>query len=189
MPNRIPSETLNVVLLYSDRASVAPAVAALQRVQDSLSDPDFMNLRLWRLDLLERAPELREAIDDEVVAANMIVVPTDDRSVCSEAFRSWAEKWPARSNEESCSLVGFQARRESISPVDENIQWLRELAAQKGMDFLVNEAPEVRRIALSVEFDEAAKAPLALVADHAKEQKSFPGASAPQSLRGYGINE
>lgn len=141
MATRLPQKTFNVVVLYSNEDASAQIMQTYQRIQNALNHLKPFEIHLWLLDLLDE-PDLLAAASEDLTSAAMVVVNTSDAHIGSEAFRLWAESWPAASQDEPRALVAFHPlceppRTHAPAP---DATWLRGLAARKGMDFLSNES-------------------------------------------------
>jgi hypothetical protein len=115
-------------------------VAAFHRALKELGEDDALDLRPWRLDILEW-PEMQVQATQDVACSDVVVVPSDTAYADSAFFLSWAEAWPAASDGRRL-LVAPRCGGADTAQLQQFVQWLQGLAVRKGMDFMHAETGE-----------------------------------------------
>ncbi|MBL9168839.1 MAG: helix-turn-helix domain-containing protein [Verrucomicrobiales bacterium] len=141
MKSKSAPEKLKVLILYSDRISGHEAMRTCDHALKQLDKDHWFEFRLWRMDMLDQR-DIRTHASRDVAAADMIVVTVDDERACSETFQRWARSWPAPQRGARRALVAFQPGGGAVAlSASGCVDFLRELAAQRGMDLLNNHPP------------------------------------------------
>jgi hypothetical protein len=182
---------LKVTVFYPDSTCAAHLVAAFHRALQELGEDDALDLRPWRLDILEW-PEMQAQATQDVACSDVVVVPSDAAYAGSAFFTSWAEAWPAALDGRRLLLVPRRgvpntAQRQQF------VQWLHGLAARKGMDFVHVETGEAAVTCLPAQWREEAAPPVAKpVSTHPPRgtQEVYRGQwQPPREPRYWGLNE
>ena len=126
-------EKMVVTVFYPDAAYGAQLVAAFRRAIAGLGEIEAVDLRPWRLDVVEW-PEMQAEATRDVACSRVIVVPADDAYASSECFRRWVQGWPVADGRRLL-LVPRRGAGETPPGVGQFVQWLKEVCAQKEMDF------------------------------------------------------
>lgn len=192
MKNKSAPEKLKILILYSDRISGHEAMRACDHALKQLDKDHWFEFRLWRMDMLDQR-DIRAQASRDVAAADMIVVTVDDERACSETFQRWAKSWPAPQRGARRALVAFQPAGGAMAlSASGCVNFLRELAAQRGMDLLNNHLPGASSPrALPVQWMERSQESSA--APPAGEPRAEYVRASPQettpAIRRWGINE
>lgn len=137
MPTK-DSGKIVVTIFYPDATSGAHLVAAFQNSLKNLGEADALDLRPWRLDILEW-PEMQVQATHDVACSDIVVIPNDDAYARSAFFRRWCETWPTASEAQQLVMVPAPDLGGSwiaTSP-PQFVHWLQELAGRKGMELAV----------------------------------------------------
>src|ERR1041384_2259986 len=129
------SGKLVVTIFYPDATSGARLAGAVHRVVRNLGGGDALDPRPWRLDILEW-PEMQAQAAHDIACCDIVVVPADDAYAGSTFFRRWAETWPGGRDRRRLLLATRCGVAETPSRPQQFADWLRELAARKGMDWV-----------------------------------------------------
>ena len=140
-------ERMVVTLFYPDAAYGAQLVTAFRRAIAGLGETEPLDPRPWRLDVLQW-PEMHAEAARDIANSRIVVVPADDAYASSKFFRRWVEGWPAALDGPRLLLVPRRGAADTPPRVRQFVQWLREVCAQKGMDFTEGEMAERRGPAL-----------------------------------------
>src|SRR6266511_566065 len=81
-------EKMLVTIFYPDATYGAQLVGVFYRAVAGLGEMEALDLRSWRLDVLQWSEMQAEATRD-IVDLRIVVVPADDAYVSSEFFRRW----------------------------------------------------------------------------------------------------
>ena len=137
------SKQLNILILYSDGTSGHKTKRAFDRFLNKI-DPvgsgreQWLDYRLWRLDLLKQ-PEIQTLASRDVAAAVMVVVAVGQNLTGWDVFKNWARGWPVGRRAARRAMVAFQPDSEISDPAaTHSVAFLRQLADQKGMDMVTN---------------------------------------------------
>lgn len=124
-----------VTIFHPDVATGTHLAGVFYHALSDLGESDALDPRPWRLDILEW-PEMQAQAIHDVTSSDIVVVPADDTYADSEFFRRWAETWPAAPDGRRLLLVPRCGVADTPPRLQQFVQWLRELAARKGMDFV-----------------------------------------------------
>ena len=125
-------EKMVATIFYPDAAYGAQLVAAFRRAIAGLGEIEALDLRPWRLDVVQW-PEMQAEATHDVACSGVVVVPADEAYASSECFRRWVQGWPVADGRR---LLLVPRRGAGETPgVRQFVQWLQEVCAQKGMDF------------------------------------------------------
>ena len=126
-------EKMVATIFCPDAAYGAQLVAAFRRAIAGLGEIEALDLRPWRLDVLQW-PEMQAEATHDVACSSVVVVPADEAYASSECFRWWVQGWPV-SDGRRLLLVPRRGAGETPPRVRQFVHWLKEVCAQKGMDF------------------------------------------------------
>jgi hypothetical protein len=149
---------IKVTVFYPDATCAAHLVAALHRALKELGEDDALDLRPWRLDILEW-PEMQAQATQDVACSDVVVVPSDAAYAGSAFFPFWAEAWPAALDGRRLLLVPRRGVPDTAQR-QQFVQWLQGLAARKGMDFVHVETGEAAAPYLPAQGREEAATPV-----------------------------
>jgi len=84
------TDKFNVVILYDHVASVGRAMAAYMHLTRELEGEFTPELRIWRIDVAT-SPEFAAQADDDVRAAEMVIMAVRGSQPCPAGFQRWTE--------------------------------------------------------------------------------------------------
>jgi hypothetical protein len=125
---------ITVTVFYPDAASGKQWIQAIQRTLWEMGEGEDLDARPWRLDIL-LWPEMQTQALRDLSASAVVIVPADDTYATSTLFRHWASTWPSAVSGERLLLVPALGAAKSSPLVQPFILWLKNLAAEKGMEF------------------------------------------------------
>jgi hypothetical protein len=102
------TDKFNVVILYDHVASVGRAMAAYACLTRELENEITPELRIWRIDIAT-LPECAAQADDDIRAAEMVIMAVRGNQPCPAGFHRWSE--------ETAGYLGL-AQRALIALVD-----------------------------------------------------------------------
>ena len=184
-------EKMLVTIFYPDATYGVQLVGAFHCAVAGLGEMEALDLRPWRLDVLQW-PEMQAEATRDIANSRIVVVPADDAYASSEFFRRWVETWPAALDGPRLLLVPRRGAANIPPRVRQFVQWLEEICTQKGMDFAEAEMAEVLTSSAQdqgVMDSRRVVSPLAPRQEQGRLATYVPEGEKPVERRFWGLNE
>jgi hypothetical protein len=142
MPSNLPSERLNVVILYESMRYVGRAMAAYLHLMAELADELAPEFCLWRLDVAME-PGCAVEAERDFAAAGMIIVAINGHQPCPPVFQRWRGDRDGEVGPPACPIIAFVEVTEGPAPAKGS--WdsiLRVAATQIHPEVFVWNSPE-----------------------------------------------
>jgi hypothetical protein len=91
MPSAASAGNFNVVILYDYLEAARLAAAAYAHLARELETEFSVKLHIWRIDVADSADCVQYA-DDDIAAADMVILAVRDTDSCLSACRKWTDK-------------------------------------------------------------------------------------------------
>ncbi|MGZ8940420.1 MAG: hypothetical protein ACXW32_14545 [Limisphaerales bacterium] len=130
-----------VVIAYDQLPNGRRAMRMLATTFERFDDLPGFHASVWRLDLLED-PHWASMAAKNVHEADIIVVAVSSRNTLTSGVRKWIEGCLKQKEGDAAVVLLMQTDLTESEPENgEDVQFLQELAAKAGVDFL---APDIK---------------------------------------------
>lgn len=140
-----------VIIVHEDTVAGMQAVNVLQQLASQLENKLGMDINpweicshVWQFNWLED-PQLYEQAVAESIKADMIIISTDGRAELPPRVRGWIESVLPQKKGAAAALVALLGDNHETAAASPSVRYLRQLAAQYGVDFLCNADGQPRR--------------------------------------------
>ncbi len=122
----------NVVVAYEDVASSKRALQTCDLIAKTLGDEVYISKSMWKFDVL-RMPGMTDLAATDTVHADMIILAAHNEDFPS-SVRTLLEQTPASKRNYPRALVAL-LDNSSTTNVGSGVQYLKDMAVQRHMDF------------------------------------------------------
>jgi hypothetical protein len=133
-----PKPTFNIFIACEDQSALLQAWRVRDQVESLCGQEANVSSVYWSFALF-RNEQLRARAAVEAAEADMVVVAFGGGDELPPHVRAWVETWPARPQPGHAVLVALVcAGQETRMQSQRRVQLFRQVAAERGLDFLCN---------------------------------------------------
>ena len=143
--SRNPDHRFRVAIVYEDRVVGRAAMDTYRRLHSEFEWQFDFHLNIWRFDLLQTPNFIGEAVR-LTVEANAIILATHQCDELPEAIKQWVdESIPQKRGQTAILIALLQANSKQPGISFPTADYLKNAAANAGIDFLARQIRPVRR--------------------------------------------